>query len=291
MAPEAAAALPSLPNQPITPIPAPAATDPQLVELGRLLFNSPDLSGNGARSCASCHDVATNGASPHRFDWAPDGRPLTINTPTVFNAALSWRLGWRGQDRTVRAQADDSLHDPTLMDADPATVVARLHRSTALQGPFRLAGRTPCWSAVLDALAAYETTLLTPDSPFDRWLKGDHAALTPRQVSGYETFKSIGCASCHQGVNVGGNLFEHQGVVNPAGTPSRALFRVPSLRNVALTAPYFHDGSAATLHDAVRRMANAQLGRDLDDGMIDNIAAFLTALTGAHPAPPPAARP
>ncbi len=279
----AAATLPATPDQPITSIPAPVVTRPNLVELGRILFNDPALSGTGTRSCASCHDLATNGASPNRFDRSPDGKPLAMNTPTVFDAALDWRLGWRGQDHTLRDQADDSLHDPTLMGADPETALLRLRRSADLRRRFRVAGRTPDWDAILDALAAYEDTLLTPGSPFDRWLGGDRTALTGQQIRGYDLFKSIGCISCHQGVNVGGNLFERQGVVDPTGVPSRDLFRVPSLRNVAVTPPYFHDGSAPTLAVAVRRMGRAQLGWDLAPGEVDDIAAFLSALTGPRP--------
>lgn len=277
------AALPSLPTEPITVVPDPPAGNNAKVELGRLLFDSPALSGANDRTCLSCHDVRTNGASPRRFDLTVAGRPFAISTPTVFDAALDWRQGLRGTDPDLRAQADRVLHDPAFMNASEPVVLQRMRRSRPLRQAFLAAfDRLPDWGGLLDALAAYEATLLTPDSRFDRWLAGDHGALDPDELGGYRLFKSIGCIACHQGVNVGGNLFERQGVVDPTGVPSRDLFLVPSLRNVAVTPPYFHDGSAPTLADAVRRMGRAQLGWNLTDTETHEIVAFLGTLTGRY---------
>lgn len=279
----AAGGLPSANDQPIRPLPSPAAVPPARAALGRALFTDPALSGSRSLSCASCHDLATNGASPRRFDNGSDGHRLAVNTPSVFNSALNWRLGWRGSARSLEAQADVSLRSPQLMGADPDGVVGRLQASRTYRRGFHKAfGRGPDWAGVLGAIVAFEQTLLTPDSRFDLWLAGDRAALTPREAAGYTIFKSIGCTACHQGANVGGNLLERHGVVDPAGEPSRDLFRVPSLRNVATTPPYFHDGSAATLTDAVHRMGQAQLGRDLSPDDVGAIVAFLGTLTGRH---------
>jgi cytochrome c peroxidase len=143
-------------------------------------------------------------------------------------------------------------------------------------------GRELDVAALLDAIATYERSLVTPGGRFDRWLGGEDAAIAPEELSGYELFKSLGCISCHQGVNVGGNLFQRHGIFRPIGSPEPALVRVPSLRNVATTPPYFHDGSAPTLSDAVKTMGIAQLGRALTDQQIAAIVAFLNTLTGTY---------
>jgi cytochrome c peroxidase len=135
---------------------------------------------------------------------------------------------------------------------------------------------------LLGAIAAYERTLLTPGSRFDRWLEGDVTAITAEEFAGYQLFKSLGCVSCHQGVNVGGNLYERHGVFHPLASPKPEILRVPSLRNVAVTPPYFHDGSAATLSQAVKQMASAQLDRTLTDDQTKAIVAFLNTLTGTY---------
>jgi len=140
----------------------------------------------------------------------------------------------------------------------------------------------PDRASLLDAIATYERSLLTPGSRFDRWLGGDTAALSAEEQDGYQLFKSLGCVSCHQGVNIGGNLFERHGIFHPLASPKPEILRVPSLRNVATTPPYFHDGSALTLHEAVRQMATAQLDQTLSDQQIEAIVAFLQTLTGTY---------
>jgi cytochrome c peroxidase len=147
-------------------------------------------------------------------------------------------------------------------------------------------GGKPDKTNLLDAIATYERSLLTPGSRFDRWLGGDTVALTTEEQTGYGLFKSLGCVSCHQGVNVGGNLYQRHGIFRPLASPRPEILRVPSLRNVATTAPYFHDGSTPTLEDAVRKMAAAQLDRTLSDPQVVAIVAFLNTLTGTfHGAP------
>jgi len=137
-------------------------------------------------------------------------------------------------------------------------------------------------ASVLDAIATFERSLVTPASSFDRWLAGDTTALSAQQIDGYRLFKSLGCVSCHQGVNVGGNLFQRHGIFHPLARAEPEILRVPSLRNVATTAPYFHDGSAATLDEAVRKMAGAQLDLTLTDRQVDEIVAYLKSLTGTY---------
>jgi cytochrome c peroxidase len=152
-------------------------------------------------------------------------------------------------------------------------------------------GHGPDRASLLDAIASYERTALTPGSRFDRWLTGDAAALSAEEQNGYQLFKSLGCVSCHQGVNVGGNLFERHGIFHPLASPKPEILRVPSLRNVATTPPYFHDGSAPTLPDAVRKMAFAQLDTTLSDEQTDLIVAFLKTLTGTYRGLPVVAAP
>jgi cytochrome c peroxidase len=143
-------------------------------------------------------------------------------------------------------------------------------------------GHGPDRTSLLDAVAIYERSLLTPGSRFDQWLGGDTTALTAEEQNGYGLFKSLGCVSCHQGRNVGGNLYQRHGIFHPLASPNPEILRVPSLRNVATTAPYFHDGSAPTLNDAVRKMAAAQLDEDLSDQQVQVIVAFLDTLTGSY---------
>jgi len=161
--------------------------------------------------------------------------------------------------------------------------VARLSRDPTETQQFVAAyGHGPDAESLLNAIATYERSLVTPGSRFDRWLAGDASALSPKELSGYRLFKSLGCVSCHQGVNVGGNLFQRHGVFRPIGRREPVMLRVPSLRNVAQTAPYFHDGSAPTLEDAVRKMGAAQLNFNLTDDQISTLVAFLGTLTGNY---------
>jgi cytochrome c peroxidase len=270
-------------EEPITAIPQPPAADPLKVALGERLFGDSRLSRDNTRTCSSCHDLRTNGATGHPQDTARDGSPLALHTATVFNAALNFRLGWQGEFRTLEAQAAATLENPRIMGTRIDAIVGNLARDRAVVREFEAAyGHGPDTESVLDAIASFEGSLITPGSRFDRWLAGDTTALSSREVQGYELFKSLGCVSCHQGVNVGGNLFQRHGIFHPLARAEPALLRVPSLRNVATTAPYFHDGSAPSLQEAVRRMAAAQLDSTLTDQQVDVIVAYLRTLTGNY---------
>jgi cytochrome c peroxidase len=189
--------------EPITPIPPPAVLDPQRVALGEQLFQDQRLSHDNTHSCGSCHDTRTNGASANALDLAADGRLLPFNTPTVFNAALNFRLNWEGNLRTLEAEAEHGLLNPAMMSS-AEEVVGKLRADTAVVRQFRDAyGRDPDIAALLNAVATYERSLTTPGSRFDRWLAGETNAITSEELSGYQLFKSFGCISCHQGVNVG----------------------------------------------------------------------------------------
>jgi len=268
-------------NEPIAPLPLPPAGDPLRIALGARLFDDPRLSRDNSRACTACHNVHDNGASRLPRDMSLAGEPLRLNTLTVFNAAASYRLGWTGNSRSFEGQAKNSIESPRIMGSKLPDVVAKLDADPAIHEAFERAyGRPPDEAALLDAIASYERSLLTPDSRFDRWLRGDSTMLSAEELHGYQLFKSLGCVSCHQGVNIGGNLLERHGIFHPLGSPEPVILRVPSLRNVAETPPYFHDGSAPTMEDAVERMGYAQLNTLLQPKEVHDIVAFLRTLTG-----------
>ena len=266
----------------ITPVPQPPQADPLKLALGERLFNDRRLSHDNRVACSSCHDVRTNGAEGSQRITARAGLPMPFTAPSVFNAALNFRLNWEGNVRTLEDQVRSALENPADMATSVDEVMRTLDADPGIVRQFDAAyGRPPDSSGLLDAIATYERSLLTPDSRFDRWLRGETTALSPEEQQGYALFRSLGCISCHQGVNIGGNLYERQGVFHPLASGPKIL-RVPSLRNVAVLAPYFSDGSARTLQDAIRRMARAQLDQTVTDKQIDTIVAFLKTLTGTY---------
>jgi cytochrome c peroxidase len=266
-------------QEPIAPIPPPPAQDPRQVALGDRLFHDPRLSHDNTRSCNSCHDTATNGgnASP------PNPSLGELNTPTVFNAALNFRLNWEGNVRTLEGQVEQTIRNPRTMNSSLEEALHKLQSDPVVAREFReVFGREMDSAGLVGAIAVYERTLVTPGSRFDRWLDGDSNAMTAEDLAGYGLFKSLGCVSCHQGVNVGGNMYQRHGVFHPLASPKPEIVRVPSLRNVAVTPPYFHDGSVATLPQAVQAMGYAQLDRTLTDDQTAAIVAFLNTLTGSY---------
>jgi cytochrome c peroxidase len=270
-------------EEPITPIPSLPPIDPLKVKLGEHLFGDPRLSRDNSRSCSSCHNLGSKGATRADHDSGLDGSVLPLNTLTVFNASLSFRLGWEGKIRSLGSDVAASLQNPQIMGADIAEIAEKLNADPALRREFMVAyGSSADARNVVDALVSFQRTLVTPGSRFDRWLMGDAGALSAEEQDGYRLFKSLGCVSCHQGVNIGGNLFQRHGIFHPLASPKPEILRVPSLRNVATTAPYFHDGSAATLDDAVRKMGMAQLNSALTNQQVNAIVAYLRTLTGEY---------
>jgi len=273
----------SLAEEPITPVPESPAIDPLKIRLGERLFGDPRLSHDNSRSCSSCHDLGTNGASTKGLDVALDGSSLSLNTLTLFNATLNFRFGWEGKLRTLESDAKATLESPRIMATSLSELAEKLAADPDMLRDFMAAyGGGPDAANIVDAIVSFERTLVTPGSRFDRWLAGDAAALSTSELEGYQLFKSLGCVSCHQGVNIGGNLFERHGIFHPLASPKPEILRVPSLRNVAATPPYFHDGSAQTLDDAVRKMGLAQLNVTLTDQQVQAIVAYLQTLTGNY---------
>lgn len=286
-------------DEPLKPLPPVPLLDVATVELGRQLFNEKRLSVNDSLSCASCHQLATGGGDDKPFSLGFDGKPVKLNTPTVFNASLNFKQFWDGRVDTLEAQIEQVVISPVEMGSDWKTVVDNLTAMPQYQAAFTQVYPDGVTAAnVQNALATYERTLLTPNSRFDQYLLGNTDILTIEEKYGYQRFKEYGCIACHQGMNIGGNMFQKFGVMDdyfkgrtPAETDlgrylvthdeeDRNVFKVPSLRNVAVTAPYFHNASAKTLEEAVDVMFRFQLGRVPSAEDKDQIIKFLKTLTG-----------
>ncbi|MBC3208117.1 c-type cytochrome [Pseudomonas sp. SWRI111] len=287
-------------NEPLKPLPEVPRQDAGRVALGRQLFHDPGLSVNNTLSCASCHQLEHNGADSRALSLGFDGKPVAVNTPTVFNASLNFRQFWDGRVETLEEQSNIVITSPHEMGSDWKTVIERIASDAGYRRDFAAAYPDGVTRAnIQQALAAFERTLLTPGSRFDQYLLGDTSAISYEEKQGYQRFKDYGCIACHQGVNIGGNMFQKFGVfgdyIADRGNPTsadqgrfnvtadeadRAVFKVPSLRNVALTAPYFHDGSAPDLERAVDIMFQYQLGRMPSAEDKSLIIQFLKTLTG-----------
>jgi cytochrome c peroxidase len=291
----------ALGEEPITPVPRAVPLDADKVRLGEMLFRDVRLSRGDVLACSSCHLLAQGGDDNRARSSGWDGEPSNFNAATVFNAALSFRLNWRGNFRTLEEQNEKVLLDRNLMNTTWDELLPKLRADAAYREAFaKVYGRDPLPEHVLDALATFQRSLVTPDARFDRYLRGERDAITPEEERGYQLFKEYGCVACHQGVNVGGNLFQRFGIfydpfaqwpIRPADlgrftitgeADDRFVFRVPSLRNVAITAPYFHNGEVQTLEQATQEMARSQLGRVLTEREIELIAGFLRTLTGEY---------
>lgn len=285
-------------NEPIRPIPLTLGQAEKKVALGARLFRDPLLSRDGGMSCVTCHDPRTGGTDGLAHSVGVGEHARVLDTPTVLNAGFNFRQLSDGRAETLEDQVDDLMHG---RGATWDEVVTRLRASGTYRSAFDdLYGDGPQRASVKDAVAEFVRSLYTPNSRFDRSLRGDNTALTGEEAEGYRLFKTYGCASCHQGVNIGGNMFARRspparsGLGDPdgvtagygdpaanAGRPGRGLIKVPSLRNVALTSPYFHDGSAESLESAVSTMGRHRLARTLSREEIDLLVKFLRTLTGA----------
>jgi cytochrome c peroxidase len=297
----AASAMPE-PQEPLLPLPLTLALDPTRVTLGARLFQDVRLSGQNTVACATCHLLEHGGADGTPRAMNLGGTTRSRNTPTVFNVAFNFAYHWDGALPTLEAQAEHVLLSPAVMHTTWPELLGKLRLDPDYTASFKVAypdGLTP--ANILDALATYQRSLITPNARLDQYLRGQPQALTAEEQRGYQLFKAYGCVACHQGLNVGGNLYQKFGIfLDKLGSPTpgepidpgrarvtglerdRGVFRVPSLRNVAQTAPYFHDGRASTLEEAVDIMARVQLGRTLAREEIGLIVQFLHTLTGDY---------
>lgn len=286
-------------NEPIQPIEPAVITDEAKVELGKQLFFDPRLSKSGFISCNSCHNLSMGGTDNIPTSIGDQWQEGPINSPTVLNSSLNVAQFWDGRAADLQEQAGGPIANPMEMGFTHELAVEVLQSIPQYVDSFNQVYNVKkiTINEVTDAIAEFEKTLVTPNSRFDLWLKGDDKALTKTELKGYELFKGIGCTACHNGVNVGGNSFQKMGLYeeyvtkNPAegvagltgNDLDRFKFKVPTLRNVELTYPYFHDGEYWTLEEATDVMARLQLGRTLKKTEIDNIVAFLKTLTGEQP--------
>lgn len=290
------------------PEPADNPTTEEKVELGKMLYHDPRLSSSGTVACASCHNTMLGGEDNRPNSVGINAQTGGRSAPTVWNAAFNKVQFWDGRAASLEEQAAGPVTNPIEMGMKSwDDVVARLKTIKGYRQAFELAFGSDKEAITKDnatkAIAAYERTLITPNSAYDKYVKGDQDALNEQQVRGMKKAVELGCTSCHSGpaFNGGGNFqkfpvhangyFEAQyhfskdkGVAEVSKKESDAhLFKVPTLRNIALTAPYFHNGSVKTLEQAVKIMAKLQLDKDLSDADTADIVAFLNALTGEFP--------
>ncbi len=289
-------------REPIRPIPIDQNLDSRKAALGEQLFHEQKLSRDNSISCASCHNLSQGGVDRRVHSLGIGKTEGQINAPTVFNCGLNFKQFWDGRANSLDEQVDGPLQNPEEMGSTWDSVLIKLRASPQYAAAFgRIYPDGIQRKNIKDAIAQFERSLTTPNGRFDKYLRGDENALTAEEKEGYHKFKAYGCASCHQGVNIGGNMFEKFGAMTDYFSGRRALtkadygrfnvtgkeedrfvFKVPSLRNVALTPPYFHDGSAERLEDAVAIMGKSQLGRDLTKQDVDQIVKFLGTLSGNY---------
>lgn len=289
----------SVRNEPVQPITPAEITDPAKVELGKKLFFDPRLSKSGFISCNSCHNLSMGGSDNLKTSIGDRWQEGPINSPTVLNSSLNMAQFWDGRAGTLKEQAGGPIANPKEMAFTHELAVEVLRSIPQYVAEFNAVYGKEDFGIdeITDAIAVFEETLVTPDAPFDLWLKGDDNALTEQQLAGYQLFKNSGCVACHNGVNLGGTSFQKMGLIEPYQTTNpaegraavtgkdadRFSFKVPTLRNVELTYPYFHDGAVDTLTEAVDIMGRLQLGRHFTDEENAQIVAFLKSLTGKQP--------
>ena len=293
-------------NETIRPIPDAVPHDPAKAALGKELYHDTRLSGDGTISCASCHDLSLGGVDNERYSDGIGGQLGGVNAPTSFNAVFNFVQFWDGRAADLAEQAAGPPLNPVEMGSkDFDEIAGRIAMDKEFTSRFLAVYPEGLSQATItDAIAEYEKTLITPNSPFDRYLKGEEGAMTAEQIEGYRIFKDYNCATCHAGVNMGGlsyelmgqraNYFEDRELTQKSGLTDgdngrwavtgverdRYRFKTPSLRNVALTWPYYHDGSVETLEQAITMMSTYQVGRKMKDADVAKVKAFLDAQTG-----------
>lgn len=267
--------------------------------LGKKLFFEKRLSKDNTTSCASCHNILEGGDDNLRVSVGIQGKEGTLNAPTVLNARYNFVQFWDGRAKDLEEQALGPIHNPIEMGSSMAEVVAKLQKDLEYVIAFKKIYNDSIGAQnILDAIVEFEKALTTPNSKFDRYLRGESDILSKSEKEGYELFKSYGCISCHNGINIGGNLFQKMGILKEhnykndkylgrynvtKNEEDKYYFKVPTLRNVSKTAPYFHNGGATTLKGAISEMMEYQLGVKAKDENIEKILLFLKTLEGENP--------
>jgi cytochrome c peroxidase len=278
------------------PLPVSIEYSAAKAKLGKQLFEDPILSTDNTIACISCHDIYSNGAESSAVSTGIEGRQGEVNSPTVFNAHFNFTQFWDGRARTLHEQALGPITNPVEMGSTIDEVIKKLNASSAYRKKFESIYKDGVNKTNLaDAIAEFEKALITPNSKFDRFLRGE-VKLSANEQEGYKLFNNLGCTACHNGINIGGNMFQRIGVLRePFDTKNlgrynvtkrprdKYKFKVPSLRNVTLSAPYFHNGSVEELTKAIKMMGEYQLGLTLSSTQADRIYDFLKTLEGESP--------
>ncbi|MBK1971257.1 cytochrome-c peroxidase [Campylobacter sp. TTU-622] len=265
--------------------------------LGKKLYNDTSLSKDGTVSCNTCHRIDNFGVDNKEFSTGVKGQlDKPFNTPTTFNSVFNFVQFWNGRAKDLKEQAKVPFFNPIEMGLESEEeLIQKINTNTLYVDDFKKIYGKVNIDNIMDAIAEFEKTLITLNSPFDRYLQGDSTAISQKAKRGYEAFKNNGCIACHQGINIGGNMYQKIGIFEEypnqevlgryeitKNPEDKMVFKVPSLRNVAKTAPYYHDGSIPTLDACVQFMAYYQLGKFLDQETVDEIVAFLESLTGEY---------
>lgn len=284
----------------ITPIPQSLPYNKDKALLGKALFFDTILSHDRTVSCETCHHLMgdVTGADSSSVSKGIYGKSGKFNSPTVLNSVFNYVQFWNGRAEDLKEQAKGPLHNPKEMGMSDKLLVLRLNGNEYYKKEFKkLYKNGVSVDNVADAIAEFEKTLITPNSRFDKYLRGSKDALTEEEKEGYKNFKSLGCIACHNGVNMGGNLIQHFGIFSSEEAPEikdkhyyitnedRTVYyyKVPSLRNISKTAPYFHDGKVKNLKEAIETMIHFQLGREVSKEKKDSIYKFLLTLDGQMP--------
>lgn len=280
----------------ITPIPTNISINHNKAKLGELLFHDPRLSKDNTVSCASCHILNDGGDDNLAVSIGINGQQGTRNAPTVFNARFNSFQFWDGRAKNLEEQATGPIHNPVEMGSTLKEVLIKLKKDSTYNKHFNKIYQDGITEKnIIDAIVEFENTLITPNSTFDKYLRGDKNILTKEEKEGYVLFKEYGCISCHNGINIGGNLMQKMGIIEDFKNrdlgkfiitnkeEDKYYFKVPSLRNITLTSPYFHDGKIKTLKEAINQMSFFQVGYALKNEETDKIIAFLKTLTGEIP--------
>ena len=294
--------------EPVRPIDRELVTDPAKVALGKALYHDTRLSLDNTVSCATCHEIENAGVDNHQYSHGVDDQLGGVNAPTVYNAVYNFVQFWDGRAKTLADQAAGPPLNPVEM-ASPSFdfIIAKLEADKPFAKEFAAVYPEGITEAnITDAIEQYERTLITPDSRFDKWLRGDDAAISQEELEGYELFKKYDCATCHVGQNLGGLSYELMGLrkhyfadrgleltnedngrfKETLNERDRHRFKVPGLRNVEHTWPYYHDGTRETLEEAVRDMGTYQSGVTLKESEVNSMVAFLKTLTGEYQGKP-----
>ncbi|MCL2916606.1 cytochrome-c peroxidase [Shewanella corallii] len=290
---------PAFAAEPIQVIEPAKITQPEKVELGKMLYFEPRLSKSGFISCNSCHNLSIGGVDAIPTSIGDQWQEGPINAPTVLNADYMLAQFWDGRAKDLKEQAGGPIANPKEMGFTHELSVDTIASMPAYRAVFKevYGDDKVDMDRITDAIAAFEKTLVTPNSPFDLYLKGDKQAITADAKAGYQLFKDRGCIACHSGPAVGGTMYMKMGLIKPYHTDNPAegrkavtgkeadkfVFKVPTLRNIELTYPYFHDGSVWTLEEAVNTMIDIQLGQSLTEQETAQMVSFLKSLTGEQP--------